>query len=89
MARVYGVPITVVEREGRPQRFTWERRIYTVRRIIDHWVTLRTDWAAGARDRLPRRTFWRVEAGSGRGPGVYELRHDSDSGQWLLARVWD
>ncbi|MBB6172859.1 hypothetical protein HNR23_002919 [Nocardiopsis mwathae] len=89
MARVYGVRISVVDREGRPQRFTWDGRIYTVRRIIDHWVTLRTDWTPAAHDRLPQRTFWRVEAGADRAPGVYELRHDSTTGEWLLARVWD
>ena len=89
MGRVYGVPITVAEHGGRPARFTWEGRIYVVRRVIDHWVTLRTEWSPEGEDRLPQRAFWRVEAGSDTALGVYELRHDSVTDAWLLARVWD
>ncbi|MFC4561301.1 DUF6504 family protein [Nocardiopsis mangrovi] len=90
MGRIFGVQITVAEQDGRPVRFTWQGRIYAVRRIIDHWVTLRADWAPHAEDRLPQRTYWRVEAGSQEvSRGVYELRHDSLTGSWTLARVWD
>ncbi|MDA8371558.1 MAG: DUF6504 family protein [Nocardiopsaceae bacterium] len=87
MGRIYGVPIAVAEHEGRPIRFVWDGRIYAVRRLIDHWVTLRADWTPTIRDRPSERAFWRVEAGSERSPGVYELCHDAASGEWLLARV--
>lgn len=90
MGRIYGVPITVTEQGGRPVRFTWAGRVYVVRRIIDHWVALRANWSPAEHgDRLPERSHWRVEAGSERAPGVYELRHDSVTDEWLLARVWD
>ncbi|MFC7328823.1 DUF6504 family protein [Marinactinospora rubrisoli] len=89
MGRVYGVPITVWESDGRPTRFQWDGRIYTVQRILDHWVTLRADWTPAADGGLPERRHWRVQAGSDRSFGVYEIRHESTSGAWLLARVWD
>lgn len=89
MSRVYGAQIAVVEKEGRPVRFTWSGRIHTVRRVIDHWVTLRAEWAAEAGRRLPQRHHWRVEAGSDRSLGVYELRHDIVAESWTLVRVLD
>lgn len=76
----------MVEQDGRPARFTWNGRVYGVRRIIDHWVTLRMDRHPGHGSHAPRRRHWRVAAGSAL--GVYELRHDVEAEQWLLARVW-
>ncbi|MFD0775931.1 DUF6504 family protein [Streptomonospora algeriensis] len=89
MGHVYGVPVAVTEHEGRPVRFVWQRRFYNVRHILDHWITLRSDWSPRAQEHLPQRAHWRVEAGSPGALGVYELQHDSASGEWLLARVWD
>ncbi|GAB3499064.1 hypothetical protein GCM10027440_53460 [Nocardiopsis coralliicola] len=91
MSRVYGVRIDVAESGGRPQRFTWQGRVYTVRRIIDHWVTLRADWAmaAGGAAGLPQRLHWRVEAGSESALGVYELVNDAFADEWSLARILD
>ncbi|QBI55411.1 DUF6504 family protein [Streptomonospora litoralis] len=89
MGHVYGVPVDVTEQDGRPVRFVWERRVYNVRHIVDHWVTLRADWPSEAQERLPQREHWRVEAGGRGARGVYELQHDSASDRWLLARVWD
>ncbi|MDA0564274.1 DUF6504 family protein [Streptomonospora sp. S1-112] len=89
MGHVYGVPITVTEHQGRPVRFVWDRRVYTVRHIVDHWITVRADWTPAHHDQPPQRVHWRVEAGSAGPPGVYELLHDSGSGRWLLARVLD
>lgn len=88
MVRHYGAHITVVEDEGRPARFTWNGRLYGVRRIIDHWVSLRMDWRSTP-DGVPEWWHWRVEAGTVRAQGVYELRKDSTTGQWSLSRVWD
>ncbi|GAA1082338.1 DUF6504 family protein [Nocardiopsis metallicus] len=88
VGRYYGAHVTVVEAEGRPTRFTWEGRVYGIRRIIDHWVTLRRDWTPGADSQVPERRHWRVEAGSAYSQGVYELRQDTATDEWLLSRVW-
>ncbi|MEY9210754.1 nucleotidyltransferase [Thermobifida halotolerans] len=85
--RVYGVPVQVWEHDGRPTRFVWQGRLHVVRQILDHWVTVRSDISSGDGRRPPERTFWRVRAGAGADSGLYELRHDSTTGTWLLARV--
>lgn len=88
MGRYYGTRITVVEDDGRPARFTWEGRVYGVRRIIDHWVTLRAGRVSAGERGVPEREHWRVEAGAARTQGVYELRNETGTGEWLLTRVW-
>lgn len=91
MSRVYGEPIEVfVNDEGRPVRFVWRGRLYTVRRVIEHWVTTREWWRQENADpeTSTEREFWRVAAGPGLG-AVYELRRDAATGRWLLARMWD
>ena len=36
---VYGEAVNVQAREdGRPTRFVWRSRLYTVRAILEHWV---------------------------------------------------
>lgn len=88
MGRGFGVPIDVWTRAGRPVRFAWRGRIYLVRHVLDHWVALRAVWHATAEAAVPRQEFWRVEAaGVEAGGGVYELRYDSATDTWLLARV--
>lgn len=87
MGEFCDVPISVSEQEGRPVRFTWRGRMYTVRRIVDYWVTLRSDWDPETHEQPPGRVHWRVEAGSDTSRGVYELRHEEPSGQWHVARV--
>jgi hypothetical protein len=88
VGRYYGADVTVVEADGRPTRFTWDGRVYGIRRILDHWVTLRRDWTPVSGSQVPERRHWRVEAGSAYSRGVYELRHDSTTGGWQLSRVW-
>jgi Family of unknown function (DUF6504) len=92
MGRVYGDPVEVFTADdGRPIRFVWRDRLYTVRRVLEHWVATRDWWReenpeaeeAGARE------FWRVEATPEREVGVYELRYDTLTQAWMLARVWD
>jgi hypothetical protein len=80
MSRVYGEPVEVQARDdGRPLRFVWRSRLYTVRAILEHWVINREWWrdpvdsgppAAGPGQ--PELEFWRVEAAPGQGmlPGV-------------------
>lgn len=92
MSRVYGDPVEVWTAEGRPTRFVWRGRLYTVRRVLDHWVTTRDWWKAQYPDDSEaggEREFWRVEATPDRLVGVYELRLDTATGTWLLSRVWD
>ena len=45
MSRVYGEPVSVRARaDGRPLRFVWRSRLYTVRAILEHWVINREWW---------------------------------------------
>ncbi len=101
MSRVYGEPVQVQARDdGRPLRFVWRSRLYTVRAILEHWVINR-EWWRDRRDPSdpsdpsdpgapgpgqPELEFWRVEAAPGQGmtPGVYELRRDIAVGTWTL-----
>jgi Family of unknown function (DUF6504) len=91
MSRSYGDPVQVQARaDGRPSRFVWRSRLYTVRAILEHWVVNREWW----REPSPRTggppqpelEFWRVEASPGQGmvPGVYELRQEIATGAWAL-----
>lgn len=90
VSRVYGDPVEVWVADGRPSRFVWRGRLYTVRRVLESWVTTR-DWL---RDRHPEgeepaaHVFWLVEATPDREIGVYELRYDEAGGDWMLSRAW-
>ena len=84
MSRSYGEPIDVQARpDGRPLRFVWRSRLYTVRAILEHWVIDREWWrepadpgdpstpgdpsAPGTGPAQPELEFWRVEASTGTG----------------------
>ena len=78
MSRVYGEPVEVQARDdGRPLRFVWRSRLYTVRAILEHWVINR-EWWRDPGDSGPPATgpgqpeleFWRVEAAPGQAPGT-------------------
>ena len=65
MATVYGEPVHVQARDdGRPARFVWRSRLYTVRAILEHWVISRETWrdSPEAGPGQPVLEFWRVEA---------------------------
>jgi hypothetical protein len=85
---MYGEPVNVQARDdGRPVRFVWRGRLYTVRVIIEHWVVNREWWCnPEAEPGQPELEFWRVEAASGQGmtPEVYELRRDAATDAWTL-----
>lgn len=93
MSRVYREPVDVQAREdGRPTRFVWRGRLYTVRSILEHWAVNREWWQES--DPVPAQPeyeYWRVEASAGRGfpIGTYELRCDVAAGTWTLRRVVD
>ncbi|MGH3194636.1 MAG: DUF6504 family protein [Streptosporangiaceae bacterium] len=98
MSRVYGEPVEVQARDdGRPVRFVWRSRLYTVRTILEHWVINREWWRdpgdSGSRPGQPELEFWRVEAAPGQGmpPGAYELRRETATATattttWTLRR---
>ena len=93
MGRVYGEPLEVdAEEDGRPARFTWRGRRYTVRSVMEHWVVNREWWREpNPAPPQPELEFWWVEASAGRGlpPGTYELRRDVAADAWTLRRVAD
>src|ERR1700736_1991482 len=96
MNRVYGEPVEVQARkDGRPIRFVWRSRLYTVRAILEHWVINREWWrdpeGQESQTGQPELEFWRVEAAPGQGmpPGVYELRRDAVTGTWTLRFLSD
>ena len=97
MNKVYGEPVNVQARDdGRPARFVWRGRLYTVRAILEHWVVNREWWQdrgpgqpTGPRPPepgQPEMEFWRVEASPGQGmaAGVYELRREAAADAWTL-----
>jgi hypothetical protein len=88
MNRVYGEPVNVQARDdGRPVRFVWRGRLYTVRAILEHWVINRERWQdPEAEPGQPELEFWRVEASGGPGlpSAVYELRRDVAANAWTL-----
>jgi len=93
VSRTYAEPVDVGVSDGRPTRFVWRGRLYTVLGVLDHWVISREWWKQQNPDldTPAEREFWRIEASAGRGAraATYELRHDLATGQWMLARVWD
>ena len=87
---VYGEPVDVQARDdGRPTRFVWRSRLYTVRAILEHWVISR-ERAPDSRSESgqPDVEFWRVEAraGPGTSAGVYELRREAATNAWAVRR---
>ena len=89
---VYGEPANVQARDdGRPARFVWRGRLYTVRAILEHWIINREWWQeppaepGQAEPGQPELEFWRVEAAPGPGltAEVYDLRRDA-AGAWTL-----
>jgi hypothetical protein len=93
MNKMYEEPADVqTNQAGRPARFVWRGRLYTVRSVLEHWVVNREWWREpGPVPAQPELEFWRVEASPGQGvpAGTYELRRDVAAGAWTLRRVED
>jgi hypothetical protein len=90
MNGVYGEPVNVrVRDDGRPTRFLWRGRLYTVSAILEHWVVNREWWRDPEAERgQPELEFWRVEASSGPAmtAGIHELRREAATGIWTVRR---
>jgi hypothetical protein len=93
MNRAYGEPVNVRARDdGRPTRFVWRGRLYTVSAILEHWVVNREWWRDPEAERgQPELEFWRVEASEGPAmtAGVYELRREAVADSWTVRRGFD
>jgi hypothetical protein len=90
---MYGEPIGVTAADGKPIRFIWRERLYTVQGVLEHWVISREWWQRNdpEAETPPEQEFWRLEATPGGDvpSAVYELRRDAGAGDWRLVRVWD
>jgi uncharacterized protein DUF6504 len=95
VSRVYGDPIEVwTDDDGRPARFVWRGRLFTVLAVLEHREISHEWWRRkGPGDPGPQagREFWRVQAAPGKDAprGLFELRCDPAAGDWLLARTLD
>jgi hypothetical protein len=81
MSGVRGEPVDVWLRHGRPARFVWRGRMYTVLLVLDHLLP--------AADPPGGRECWRVEATPLRAvPAVvYLLCRDPVTDRWSLSRA--
>jgi len=74
-----GEPVDVWLTDGRPGRFVWRGRMYTVMLVLQY----DPDTGAGG-----HRECWQVEATPQRAvpPATYELCHDIGADRWSLLR---
>lgn len=72
MSRTYAEPVDVGVQDGRPARFVWRGRLYTVLGVLDHWVISREWWKQQNPDldTPAEREFWRIEASPGLSAGA-------------------
>jgi hypothetical protein len=92
MNRGYREPVNVQARfDGRPTRFVWRYRLYTVRAILEHWVTAEEAQDPRSEPGQPELEFWRVEAAPGPGTtaAVYELRREAATSAWTVRALTD
>lgn len=78
MSGVRSEPVEVWLINGRPARFVWRERLYTVLSVIER---------PGA-ERPERWRCWRVTAAAGRNvpPSAYRLCQDVGTDRWQLTR---
>lgn len=95
--RRYDEPIEVrsgeVDGELAPVQFLWRRRLWRVLTVETRWKETADWWSLRGRDGdlLAESEVWRVVAAPGAwaSPGVYELAHPTDGGDWRLRAVVD
>jgi hypothetical protein len=96
-----GEPVEVWLRDGRPARFVWRARLYTVLFVVDKRIAAETQAAMddmAAADTAPRNVsvqplpgrseYWLVEAVPERATPAsrFELHHDPATDRWSLTR---
>jgi hypothetical protein len=71
-------PVEVWLIDGKPARFVWRGRLYSILAVLG-----RRTAAPGAGE------VWRVRAAPGKNvpPSTYELSHDPAQGRWRLSRI--
>jgi hypothetical protein len=89
MRGIGGEPVEVWLGDGRPTRFVWRGRMYTVMLVLDRFVLdQRMTPAEQADPAGDGRECWRVEATPERvmPPTTFELCHDPAADRWTLSR---
>jgi hypothetical protein len=81
-------PVGVSLRHGRPARFVWRGRLYTVLLVLDRRVTP-TLPSPAAEGQSSDQEVWLVEATPQQADAAaqYELSQDLATGQWTLSRA--
>ena len=80
MSGVRSEPAEVWLIDGRPARFVWRERLYTVLSIVER--------PAAESEEPVRWRCWRVTAAAGRNvpPSTFRLCQDGETDRWLLTR---
>ena len=94
MSRLYNTSITVTVHAGHIHHFTWRGTTYRVKAELGTYHLLDRWWepASSAAEDQPAhlspsdRHYYRLECTSGL---LCEIYHDTVSGVWVLARVYD
>ena len=83
MSEARSEPVEVSLDDGRPGRFIWRERLYTVLSVIERPGPVVPEGPPAARWRC-----WRVMASPGKNvpAGAYRLCQDPVSGRWRLSR---
>jgi Family of unknown function (DUF6504) len=88
MRGIRGEPVEVWIRHGKPARFIWRGRIYTVLFVLDRRMTPGPAPAGPEPGQPAGSECWLVEATPERSvpPSTYELCHDLTADRWTLSR---
>jgi uncharacterized protein DUF6504 len=83
-----GEPVEVWQRHGKPARFVWRGRIYTVLFVRDKRAVPGPAQPGADGEQLGGRDCWLVEATPERAvpASVFELCYDTAADRWTLAR---
>jgi hypothetical protein len=90
MRRIRGEPVEVWLRHGRPARFVWRGRLYTVLFVLDRRVSPPPQPSSPPEEgsQPAGQESWLVDATPQQAIAAarYELTHDLGTGRWTLAR---
>ena len=88
MRPIHGEPVEVWQRDGKPARFLWRGRIYTVLFVRDR-RTVPGSPQPSSEDGQLTRECWLVEATPERAvpASIFELCCDATADRWTLSRT--